>query len=238
MSRSDQHSAPLIAVQHLGRRRPNGDGWLLDDVQLTIAPGECVGFVGPVGAGKTLLLRALALLDPFDTGQILWQGGEVVPALVTAYRSQVMYLHQRPSLAPGSVEANLRLPFTLHIHQQQFDLERIVQWLSEFEKDRTFLSRDEKDLSGGERQIVALLRVLQLDPTVLLLDEPTTAMDAKSSAVVENWIANWLSNREAQRAAVWVSHDDQQIGRVTNRIYQVSQGCVVNSGASDAGQLS
>src|SRR5262245_60544401 len=109
----DQTNESLVAVNHVGRRRPDGDGWLLNDLNLTIAPGERLGLVGPTGAGKTLLMRAIAMLDPIDSGQVSWNGREVGPALVRAYRSHVVYLHQRPSLVSGSVETNLRLPFTL-----------------------------------------------------------------------------------------------------------------------------
>jgi putative ABC transport system ATP-binding protein len=224
----NRSNEPLLVVQHLGRRRPDSNGWLLSDVGLAISPGECIGFVGPTGAGKTLLLRAIALLDPIDTGIVLWQGRAVGPTQVTAYRSRVMYLHQRPSLMSGTVEANLRLSLTLRIHERkQFDLENTVQRLGDLGRDGRFLSRDQKDLSGGERQLVALLRVLNLDPAVLLLDEPTASMDAKSALVVERWIATWMSDLPAQRAVVWVSHDDEQVGRMATRVLRINQGCVI-----------
>jgi len=226
----DQTNESLIEAKHLGRRRPDGDSWLLNDVSLTIAPGERLGVVGPTGAGKTLLMRAVALLDPIDSGHVTWTGREVGPALVRAYRSHVMYLHQRPSLVAGSVETNLRLPFTLRAHEgKQFDLDRTAKLIGEFGRNQGFLSHDEKDLSGGERQLVALLRVIQLAPAVLLLDEPTAAMDAKSASVVENWISGWVSESSKQRAVIWVSHDDQQISRATTRVLQVSQGRLATS---------
>jgi putative ABC transport system ATP-binding protein len=226
----DQTNDSLIAAKHLGRRRPDGDGWLLDDVNLTIAPGEGLGLVGPTGAGKTLFMRAIALLDPIDSGHVTWNGREIGPTLVTSYRSQVMYLHQRPSLVPGSVEANLRLPFTLRSHENKhFDLDRTSELIGEFGRDEGFLSRNEKDLSGGERQLVALLRAIQLDPAVLLLDEPTAAMDAKSALIVEKWLQGWVSESSPQRAVLWVSHDDEQISRVTTRVLRISQGRLATS---------
>jgi len=226
----DQSNELLIAAKQLGRRRPKGDGWLLNDVNFAVGSGERLGLVGPTGAGKTLLMRAIALLDPMDSGHVTWNGREVGPALVRAFRSDVMYLHQRPSLVPGSVEANLRLPFSLGAHKgKQFDLDRTAKLIGEFGRDQGFLIRDDKDLSGGERQLVALLRVIQLDPAVLLLDEPTAAMDAKSASVVENWITGCVSDSSKQRAVIWVSHDDQQISRVTTRVLRISQGRLATS---------
>src|SRR5439155_4007610 len=115
---------------HLGRRQRDGDGWLLNDVNLTVSPSERLGLVGPTGAGKTLLLRAIALLDPFNSGHVAWKGKEVGPSLARAFRSHVMYLHQRPALVTGSVEENLRFPFTLRAHEhKQFDRDRTVRLL-------------------------------------------------------------------------------------------------------------
>jgi len=228
----EHRTQPLVAAMHLGRRRPNGSGWLLNDVGITIKSGERLGLVGPTGAGKTLLLRALAMLDPVDSGHLTWRGQDVGPSLATAFRSHVIYLQQRPALTAGSVEENLQLPFTLDAHKgKRFDKDRTVGLLEELGRDRDFLKRDISDLSGGERQIVALLRAIQLDPSVLLLDEPTAAMDAKSSTVVKKWVAAWVSASPAARALLWVSHDDKQIARVTTRVVEIHQGRLAASAA-------
>ena len=160
-----------------------------------------------------------------DSGSVRWQSREVAPSQVTAYRGHVVYLHQRPSLISGTVEKNLRSPLLLRTHAtKQIDSHKISEWLRQLGRDQEFLSRHTRDFSGGERQLVALLRALQLDPSVLLLDEPTAAMDQGLAQTVEQCVATWISNSPADRAVIWVSHDDRQIGRVAQRILRLDQG--------------
>src|SRR5271156_3224058 len=126
----DPTPPPAIEAVGIGRRNPKADGWLIRDIDLTLDPGDRLGVQGPSGAGKTVLLRAMALLDPLDAGSIRWQGRMIAGEAVPAYRSQVIYLHQRPALLDGSVEGNLRLPFTLKAHRERrFDPERVIEIL-------------------------------------------------------------------------------------------------------------
>ena len=207
----------LIQVDRISRRNPKGDGWLIKDVRLSLASGERLGLVGPSGAGKTVLLRALALLDPLDSGRILWHASAVSGEAVPIYRKQVIYLHQRPALFDGSVEDNLRLPFGLKAHRgRQFDRRRVLDLLAELSRDAEFLSKPSRRLSGGESQLVALFRAVQLEPTILLLDEPTASLDPNTGEAVERMIEKWLAEKRP-RALVWVSHDPEQTQRMTTR---------------------
>lgn len=212
-------------LEAVGIGRKVGDRWLLEDVSLTIRPGERIGVIGPSGSGKTLLLRALALLDSTDAGEIRWLGEVVHGAGVPHFRSQVMYLHQRPVLLEGTVEDNLRAPFHLRVHRDiTFDRERVVALLETLSRDGSFLAKQQRDLSGGESQIAALLRAMQLDPAVLLLDEPTAALDADATAQVEALVSGWLGGRPERRAVVWVTHDLQQARRVATRVLRMDKG--------------
>jgi putative ABC transport system ATP-binding protein len=213
-------SPPLVEARGLGRRRR--DGWLLADIDLALRAGDRVALVGPSGSGKTLLLRALALLDPLDAGAVLWRGQPV--ADVPAYRRHVTYLHQRAALFDGTVEDDLREPFQLHAHRDRaFDRARAVALLGRLGRDAGFLGKRSRDLSGGEAQIVALVRAVQLDPDVLLLDEATSALDADTELRAEALIGAW---RTDDRALVWVTHDADQTRRVTDRVIQIREGRV------------
>ena len=220
----------LLEASRLGRRTPDDRQWLLEDVSVTIRSGMRLGVVGPSGSGKTLLLRALAMLDPVDQGRITWQGEEVTREAIPAYRAQVMYLHQRAALFDDTVEGALRQPFSLQVHsRRRFDRDRAIGMLADLQRDASFLDKRVRDLSGGEVQIVALVRALQLEPTVLLLDEPTAALDVQTTASTESLLGRWIAERSAVRALVWVTHDAQQAQRVTGERIVVERGRVVAS---------
>lgn len=215
----------LLEARGVGRLRGADGGWLLEDVSLSLRAGDRLGLAGPSGGGKTLLLRALALLDPVDTGAILWRGQPVRAADIPNFRRQAIYLHQRPALFEGSVEDNLRLPFTLQVYRNRsFDRARVLGLLASLGRDTTFLAKAHGDLSGGESQVVGLVRVLQLDPTVLLLDEPTAALDPATARAAEALVERWRDQAPAARAYVWVSHDSEQGRRVTARRYRMDAG--------------
>lgn len=221
-------TTPLLEAREVCRRKPGESGWLIDKLSLCAKAGERISVRGPTGAGKTLLLRALALLDPVDGGEVLWHGHAVQESDVPAFRSQVIYLQQRPALVEGTVEENLRRPFELRRHQAaQFDCKRVVNLLADVGRDEAFLRKLARDLSGGEAQITATLRAIQLDPTVLLLDEPTAALDAAATQAIEQLVLNWQSEQQGSRAIVWVSHDSEQSARIATRVVHLRDGRIV-----------
>lgn len=209
----------MLVVEHLGRRLQQG--WIWQNIQLRLDAGDRLAIMGPSGVGKSLLLRAIAGLDPIQAGQIHFLGKSLSDWSMPRYRSQVLYLHQRPALWEGSVEANLQQVFQLHHHRRRgYQRQRILQYLRLLNRDETFLDRPSSMLSGGERQITAFLRGLQLDPMILLLDEPTASLDPESTASLETLVQNWQADNP-QRAYLWVSHDAEQRQRMTQRAFQL-----------------
>lgn len=221
-------STPLLEARGISRRRPTtSEEWLLEDIWLSIEAGRRLALVGPTGAGKTILLRALAVLDPIDAGEVFWSGQAVPDADVPEFRRRVVYLHQRPVLIEGTVEDNLRLPFRFASSTSPYDRSQVQRMLSTLGREAPFLDRTTRNLSGGEAQIVALLRALQLDPAVLLLDEPTAALDSETVASIETLVERWFREGVSTRATLWVSHDAAQAMRVADQTVRLQDGRLI-----------
>ena len=143
------HSEPILEAFDLGRYAPATDAWLLRHVSLGLEAGQRIVIVGPTGSGKTLLLRSLAFLDPLDAGELHWKGAAISRHTVPVFRSQVIYLHQRPSLIEGTVAENLKYPFSFAVHSgRRFDEARIGQWLQLLGRDSELPAEVESGLVG------------------------------------------------------------------------------------------
>lgn len=222
-------STSLITCRELVRRAESGRT-LLDAVSLEVRSGDRIAIRGPSGSGKSLLLRAMILLDDVDAGEVHRHGQTINNHDVPRYRAEVMYLPQQAILAEGTVLDNLKTPFEFGVHQgQTLDIERAKQRLEKLKRDASFLQQSVAQLSGGERQIVAVLRALALDPAVLLLDEPTAALDPKSTTEIEALLQAWHSE-DPQRAYVWVTHDGEQAERVGTKQWAIHDGQLQVSG--------
>ncbi len=215
----DPEHTVLLQGRKLGRSL--GQRWIWRGLDLEIDSGQRLGVAGPSGTGKSMLLRALAGLDPVDEGQILFHGKAPTAIGMPRYRARVVYLHQRPAMLPGSVEHNLRAPFALKTHAgRSYPDERARELLSRLgQRDRLY-SEAAEGLSGGEAQAVALVRALLIEPSVLLLDEATASLDPERVAVVEKMIDSWLPE-DPDRAVVWVTHSREQLLRVTDRLVEL-----------------
>jgi putative ABC transport system ATP-binding protein len=202
----------LLEAKHISRAI-NGS-WIWRGVSLAVDQGDRLGLVGPSGAGKSLLLRALAGLDQVQEGEILCRGEHLERWFMPEYRTRVVYLHQRPSLGEGSVEDNLRIVFGFAVHKHRsFERGKVASFFRTLGRPSSFLAREAHSLSGGEAQMVALVRALQIEPDVLLLDEPTASLDAQSKAGIETLLAKWQEADEG-RAYLLTSHNREQIARL------------------------
>lgn len=215
---------PIIATHNLSRHTEEGTV-LLSPTQLDVFSGDRLGIVGESGSGKTLLLRSLAALDPIQSGELRFHGQLVQGNEVPQYRTAVGYLPQRPVLLEGSVEHNLQLPYQLKANvNRRYDRTRVLNWLRELGRDETFLNKYQENLSGGELQLVALLRAIQLHPQVLLLDEPTAALDTGLTTSVEHLVNHWFDENSHQSALVWITHSMTQARRVCDKLFQMKAG--------------
>ena len=213
----------ITQAQQITREADDGTR-LINSIDFAVRSGDRLGIVGGSGSGKTVLLRALAALDSIQSGQLLHEGQTLSGGLVPEYRTRVVYLQQRPTLFEGTVEANLRKPFELTIHRNRaFNRDKVVGWLERLDRDARFLDKDQQNLSGGELQIAALIRAIQLEPRALLLDEPTAALDANATAAVERLVNQW-TEQTAGAAFVWITHDVAQAKRMCKSIYRMNAG--------------
>ena len=134
-----------------------------------------------------------------------------------AYRARVVYVAQRPALPEGQVDAALQVPFGFRAHRQQpYSANRARELLVLLGRDEKFRQQRTERLSGGEGQIVAMLRALLIAPDVLLLDEPTASLDAKNSAAV----VSLINEAKARGAAiVGIFHDEAVRNQVADRLH-------------------
>ncbi|MEB3353450.1 MAG: ATP-binding cassette domain-containing protein [Cyanobacteriota bacterium] len=206
---------PSALFSAIGLCRSLGGRMLWRDIELTLRAGDRLALVAPSGQGKTLLLRNLALLDPLQRGALNLQGRSPASWGLPAWRARVTYLSQRPVAHAGTVEENLRRVWSYgsQRHRGAWQPGRMGGWLERLGRPLSFLGYPAERLSGGELQLLSLLRALQLDPVVLLLDEPCASLDASTTLAVEALLRDWLV--ADARACVLTSHDPEQIGRFT-----------------------
>ena len=221
---------PFVLADGIARRDAQRGQTLLQPTTFALRAGERVAITGSSGSGKSVFLRALALLDPLDAGRILWHGAPVERTAIPRYRRNVAYIRQRPALIDGSVEDNLRYPFELRAYRDvRFDRARAAGLAVQAGRGEDFLGKRASELSGGEAQIAALIRVLQLAPEVLLLDEPTASLDPASSRAIEALVEAWFDAAPGAHASMWVSHDLEQAARMSERHLTMHAGVLTEA---------
>ncbi|HAA54584.1 MAG TPA: ABC transporter [Myxococcales bacterium] len=209
----------LMQVQNISRQL--GQRWLWRALHFQLSSGEQLAIVGRSGSGKSQLLRVLAGLLPFDEGDILFQGRSQSQWQMPLYRTKVLYFPQQTTLTEGTVEEALMRPFSLTLHKhREYSKAWVTKTLDILKKPTTFLRSQTQQLSGGERQIVQLMRGLQLDPNILLLDEPTASLDPETSMQVEAWIQTWCLT-QPERACIWISHNEALRSRMNMRTFHL-----------------
>ncbi|GAB2811224.1 ATP-binding cassette domain-containing protein [Comamonas piscis] len=174
---------------------------------LELGAGECVAVMGASGAGKSVLLRLIADLDP-GSGELLLNGQPRSAFSGPAWRQQVMYLAAEPAWwGPTVLE-----------HFPADAQAALLEMASALGLRQGFVDTPLTQLSTGERQRLALLRGLLRQPQVLLLDEPTAALDDRSVAAVEQLLQRC---QQQGLSLLWVTHSQAQAARVGQRCMQL-----------------
>lgn len=203
--------AAKLATEHLSREVDGNR--VVDSVSLSVDEREVLGIVGPSGAGKSSFLRLLNRLDEPTSGTVYLDGTDYREIPPRQLRRRVGFVPQRPALRDGTVRENVTIGPRLR--EESVEAETVQNLLARVDLDG-YGTREVTNLSGGEAQRVAIARSVLNRPEVLLLDEPTSNLDAASEEKVEELLADL--REEFGLTYVLVTHDPDQAERLADRI--------------------
>jgi multiple sugar transport system ATP-binding protein len=212
-----------LAVEVRGLKKTyHGDVRAVDGVDIETREGEYLVLLGPSGCGKTTLLRTIAGLEQATEGEVLI-GGNVVNGLPPRAR-QVAMVFQSYALYPHkTVMQNIAFPLKAEKTPKE-DRESRARWAAELLGIERLLDRKPRQLSGGERQRVALARALVREPSVFLLDEPLSNLDAKLRASARDELKQF--QERVGTTTIYVTHDQAEAMGLGERIAVMYEGKV------------
>jgi putative ABC transport system ATP-binding protein len=187
----------------------------LDGLTVAIPRHGVTAVFGPSGSGKSTLLRLCNRLELPTSGRASFYGSDIAGLDPLWLRRRVGMCFQRPTPFPGTVADNLRAA------DPDASDARIRETLERMALTGSWLDRDVAGLSGGEAQRVCLARTLMPRPEVLLLDEPTSAVDTEAAEVIERAVRELAADGTP---ALWVTHDSAQVERAADRVLRLESG--------------
>ena len=226
MSETSQSPDPLIVVRNASKVYHNGRVRALEDVSLTIESGEFLSIMGPSGCGKSTLLNIIGALDLPTEGEVLFRGRSLseMASLDQLRAREIGFVFQSFYLLPNlTAEENVQLPmFEGELKPSQRVIRARELLASVGLADR--VGHLPEQLSNGQKQRVALARALANDPTVVLADEPTGALDSRNGAEVMQLLVEL--NVKHVTTIVVVTHD-QKVADRSRRIVHMMDGRIV-----------
>ena len=239
-------SEPLLVVDRLSKRFPvagrRGASLLaVDDVSFSIAAGESLGLVGESGCGKSTLVRLLARLLDGSDGRIVFDGEDLAQVKATGFartvhRAAIQMVFQDPtdSLNPRfTARETIAEPLQLLTSLRGAEADaRVTEVAEQVGLSSALLSRYPHQLSGGQKARVGIARALAVRPRLLILDEPTAALDVSVQAVVLQLLDRL--RRELGLTLLFVSHDLNVVRLLTDRVAVMYLGRLAEVGPSDA----
>ncbi|MDD2862215.1 MAG: ABC transporter ATP-binding protein [Acidiphilium sp.] len=211
-------------AKHYGSRA------VLRDVSLALRPGEFVSLLGPSGCGKTTLLRIVAGFDHPDSGRVMLDGKDITG--IAPAKRQMGMVFQAYSLFPNmSAEDNVR--FGLRVRKQDDAAQRSrARELLDLVGLAEHAAKYPHQLSGGQQQRVALARALAIRPSLLLLDEPLSALDAKVRVQLRDEIRR--IQQETGVTTLFVTHDQEEALSISDRVVVMHEGVLAQVGTPAA----
>lgn len=188
---------------------------------LEISAGSLFSITGKSGSGKTTLLKLLNnLISCEEGGTVLYYGQNVLNIDPVSLRRRAVMIPQSPFIFPGTVRENIRLAF--HFNRKELPEQDLIENLLEQLDLPGFIDKDTFNLSGGEKQRLALARALLLDPETLLLDEPTAALDTENAEAVIKYLTCWAHS--PGKSVVIISHAGAIISSYADAVLSLSAG--------------
>ena len=209
----------IIEINDLLIQRNGRDA--LKIASLEIQRGETLAIVGPNGAGKSTLLLALARLIKPARGQMIFNGSPISQMNDLEYRRRISFVFQDPLLMDMTVEKNIALGLKFRGTDKEETRTRVDRW-SKAMGVESLLGRRAGQLSGGEAQRVSLARAFVLDPELLLMDEPFSAVDPPTRAQLLNDLSTLLSQED--RTTIFVTHNLKEAAQVGSRVAVIING--------------
>ena len=209
----------LISIRDLLIQRNGRDALSINS--LKIERGETLAIVGPNGAGKSTLLLALAHLIKPVRGRILFNGSLISQMDDLEYRRKISFVFQDPLLMDMTVEKNIALGLKFRGTDKEETHTRVGRW-SKAMGVESLLGRQASQLSGGEAQRVSLARAFVLDPELLLMDEPFSAVDPPTRAQLLKDLSDLLS--QDHRTTIFVTHNLKEAAQVGDRVAVIIDG--------------
>lgn len=203
---------------------------VLDDVNLQVESGEFVAIVGPSGAGKTTLLQIIGTLEKPDSGQVIYDGEDVLKISARAksrFRNKNLgFVFQFHQLLPEfTIEENVAMPLLIAGEKRREALKKAAQTLTDLGLGER-LNHKPGQLSGGERQRAAVARAIIANPTLILADEPTGSLDSHNRQEIYDLFARL--NRDYGMTIIVVTHDET-LASQASRTIRMQDGRVMNN---------
>src|SRR5271154_5533538 len=220
-----------IEVRNL--RKTFGSFVALDDVSLAIPPGELPALLGPSGSGKTTLLRIIAGLETPDAGEVHFDQEEATNRSASERKVGFVFQHYalfRHMTVFENVAFGLRVR-PRKLRPSQDEIRRRVNELLDLIQLNRWASHYPSQLSGGQRQRVALARALAIEPSVLLLDEPFGALNARVRQELRRWLRTL--HERIKVTSVLVTHDQEEALEVADRVVIMNEGRIEQAGTPD-----
>ena len=214
----------MLTIDHASVRY--GDLLAVDDVTLALPTGEVLAVLGPSGCGKSTLLRAVAGLEPLTMGAVAYDGADLA-GVPTHKRGFALMFQDGQLFEHQTVGGNVGYPLRLR-HRRRREVDARVGELLELVGLSGYAGRPPSTLSGGERQRVALARALAVEPRLLLLDEPLSALDKTLRERLARDLRTILT--KAGTTALLVTHDHEEAFAVADRMAVMRAGRLVQAG--------